>query len=184
MSEEWRPVVGYEGLYEVSNLGRVRSLERYVIRHGGLASGRPLKIHGRIRKLIEQPPWGYPVVSLSKDGVPTKDYVHRLVLGAFVGPCPEGEEVRHLDGNQRNPKLTNLAYGTSSENRLDTIRHGTDHNSRKTHCPQGHPYDLVNTYIMPSRPTARYCRACGVVRDRKRTKKWSQGPASNAAQVG
>jgi hypothetical protein len=54
-----------------------------------------------------------------------KYYVHRLVLEAFVGPCPDGMECRHLDGNPSNNRLDNLAWGTHSENERDKVRHGT-----------------------------------------------------------
>jgi hypothetical protein len=52
-------------------------------------------------------------------------YVHRLVLEAFIGPCPEGMECRHLDGNPKNNRLDNLYWGTGKENATDRVRHGT-----------------------------------------------------------
>lgn len=52
-------------------------------------------------------------------------YVHRLMLLTYVGPCPEGMEVRHLDGSRNNNNLTNLLYGSHSENMYDAVRHGT-----------------------------------------------------------
>lgn len=160
MNEEWRPVVGYEGLYEVSDQGRVRSLPRYVIRQGGLASGRPMRVRGGIRKLRVAKCGGYWLVSLSREGEDSMCYVHALVLEAFVGPRPPGLEVCHRDGDPKNANLSNLAYGSSGENKLDQVRHGTHPMKSKTHCPSGHPYDEANTYVLPSRPNARYCRAC------------------------
>ena len=86
--EQWRPVVGYEGFYEVSNWGNVR----------GLIDGqrrprpepRPLKSHGT---------HGYPTVWLSRQGYKLRHfYVHRLVAAAFIGPLPEKHEVNHIDG--------------------------------------------------------------------------------------
>lgn len=147
MTEQWRPVVGYEGLYEVSDHGRVRSTPRKGTR-GGLLKPYPAKAGG------------YWLVALCRDGGQKFRHVHSIVMEAFVGPRLGGMEVRHLDGDPQNACLSNLRYGTSSENKLDTIRHGRHVTARKTHCPQGHPYDLVNTYVSPSRPTARYCRAC------------------------
>jgi hypothetical protein len=67
---------------------------------------------------------GYPAVDLSRDGVKRKFAVHRLVLLAFVGPCPAGMETRHLDGVRTNNRLTNLCYGTPVENAEDKRRHG------------------------------------------------------------
>lgn len=74
-------------------------------------------------------PWismaGYEIVSLRHRGHTFKEFVHRLVLLAFVGPCPMDQEARHLDGNQRNNRLSNLAWGTRQENTDDRMRHGT-----------------------------------------------------------
>jgi hypothetical protein len=65
------------------------------------------------------------------DGV--AEYVHRLVLRAYVGPCPDGQEVRHLDGNPANNSVANLAYGTRSENIADMHGHGTARVGEKHH---------------------------------------------------
>lgn len=145
--EEWRAVPGYEGLYEVSNEGRVRSMKR----RG--TSGKVLA-HKRAQR------GGYLTVSLLRHCEQTTRPVHSLVLEAFVGPRPAGAEIRHLDGDPTNARLGNLAYGTHSENARDKRAHGTDHNVAKRNCPQGHPYDAENTYVLPSRPGARYCRPC------------------------
>jgi hypothetical protein len=77
---------------------------------------------------------------------------------AFVGPYPEGMEIRHLDGNPENNALENLKYGTRSQNIQDQIRHGVHHFKSKTHCKHGHPYDEANTYYC-SRGW-RQCRQC------------------------
>jgi hypothetical protein len=148
MRENWRAVVGYEGHYVVSDSGRVRSLKRRQF------DGSPNYL--RWGNDVD----GYASVDLWRDSKPTRKRIHILVARAFLGPCPLGHEVRHLDGNRKNPRLSNLAYGTRGDNVRDKRVHGTDHNVAKTHCPSGHPYDEVNTYVLPSRPTARYCRAC------------------------
>lgn len=153
MTEEWRPVVGYEGNYEVSDWGRIRSIRRRRVK-GGLKKTR---LNNR----------GYLVTGLYWMGRERTRHVHALVMEAFVGPRPAGIEVRHLDGDPTNAALTNLAYGTSAENKLDQVRHGTHYERRRTHCPQGHPYDEVNTYVLPSRPNARYCRTCHRERSRR-----------------
>lgn len=149
--ERWLKVPGYETLYEVSDLGRVRSVDRTVCRGRTLVrlSGKP--------KAQKQHRDGYRVVGLSRDGAARSMSVHTLVAGAFLGPCPEGLEVRHLDGDPANNILSNLAYGTRAENMRDKARHGTHHNLAKTHCPQGHPYDEENTCRKNGR---RSCRAC------------------------
>jgi len=151
MSELWRAVVGYEGLYEVSSEGRLRSARRRGTPGGVLSRKRAKR-------------GGYWAVSLLRGCRQRTRSVHSLVLEAFVGPRPDGADIRHLDGDPTNPNLGNLTYGSRSENGLDKRRHGTDHNVAKTHCPQGHPYDDENTRVLLSRPGARYCKACERVR--------------------
>lgn len=130
MSETWRPVVGWEGLYEVSDLGRVRSLDRIVemnSRWGGtikrLHPGRVLKL----QKCSVAPdfPRGYWEVQLARDGNAQHARVHVLVLTAFVGPKPEGMEARHLNGNPHDSRAANLMWGSKKDNQTDKERHGT-----------------------------------------------------------
>lgn len=109
--------------------------------------------------------YGYPSVRLWRDNRTITRTVHRLVGAAYLGPLPEGYETRHLDGDRTNPRLENLAYGTKSENRQDTLRHGTDHNARKTHCAQNHPYDEATTRLYQGR---RYCLRCERQRSQRR----------------
>jgi len=123
LREEWRDVAGFEGLYQVSNHGRVRS------RYKPGARGE-LSAYWAIRKLTVDSR-GYPCVSFRLNDKAIKPPVHRLVLEAFVGPCPEGMECRHLDGNQENNQLDNLAWGTHVENMEDKLRHGTENRGTK-----------------------------------------------------
>ena len=111
--ENWKAVVGYDGLYEVSDLGRVRSLPRLTAT--GMRGGKLLK--PRLNTA------GYLRVNLS-DGV-TKHQpsnVHQLVALAF--PAGDGPQVRHLDGNKLNNRADNLRYGTSKEDYQDRVKHG------------------------------------------------------------
>lgn len=100
--EEWLPVVGFEGKYEVSNLGRIRSLR----------SGRLLH--------IGSPSRGYPRIMLGQKAT----RVHRVVAAAFLGPCPPGKEVNHKNGIKNDPRLDNLEYVTRSENILHAVKIG------------------------------------------------------------
>ena len=119
-SSVWAPVLVYEGFYEVSDEGEVRSLTRQLSygRHGHtIYRGRTLKpcFFGK-----------YLGVGLSLRGVVRKAYVHETVLRAFVGPRPVTEsrgEIRHLDGQKTNNCLSNLAYGTIQENVADRMKH-------------------------------------------------------------
>ena len=155
MAEIWKPVVGYEGHYEVSNLGNVRSVDRTVVYKTGQTrhyKGRPLKL---------KPSHGYWRVELSRNSKPTCFQVHRLVLSAFVGPLPEGKEVCHNNGNPGDNRLENLRYGTKSENNLDRVKHGTHQETRKTHCPRGHRLADPNLRADQKRRGKRVCLACG-----------------------
>lgn len=118
MKEEWTAVPGWEGLYEVSDRGRVRSLDRVVPgRHG------PTRYKGRILTPAGKK---YPIVTLAETGAGRRvcRTIHSLVMEGFVGPCPEGLEVCHNDGDGWNNRLDNLRYDTRSENAKDTYRHG------------------------------------------------------------
>lgn len=157
MTEEWRPVTDYEGVYEVSNLGNVRSITRSVPAGGGrmrLAEGRVLSIY--------MPPNHYGKVRLKSDGVGSTKNVHRLVAEAFLGPCPDGMEVCHRNGDRYDNRAENLRYGTHSSNQLDQAEHGVGQ-AAKTHCSHGHAYTPENThtYVWPrTGQVARRCRAC------------------------
>ena len=156
MTENWKPVVGYEGLYEVSDQGRVRSLDREVLveyQHGPVVR----KYKGRELKLITSTS-GYLQVGLWRDGQVSVRYVHRLVLEAFESTCPPGHEACHYDDDPTNNNLDNLRWGTSRANSLDSVRNGTHNNARKTHCVQGHEYTAENTYVTPD--GRRSCRTC------------------------
>lgn len=121
MKERWKPVVGYEGAYEVSDKGRVRSLPRRV-KHYKAKGGAVLK--GRIIRLVSDGSMRQQV-GLCVNGRPKQHRVHRLVLEAFVGMCPTGMECCHHDGNPANNKLANLRWDTHKANVADAQRHGT-----------------------------------------------------------
>jgi hypothetical protein len=116
--EEWRPVVGYEGRYEVSSLGRVRS---YLLHgsHSGTKKAAPSLLVLRANR------HGYREVKLCSGRHRRTGLVHQLVADAFIGRRGEGVVVRHLDGNPANNSVANLAYGDQAENFEDSRRHGT-----------------------------------------------------------
>lgn len=120
MTEEWRSVTGFEGLYEVSDQGNVRRSGRAAQRGNGHGGGARV---GHIRKphLING---GYLVVQLWQQGRPSTCLVHVLVAAAFLGRCPNGHEVNHKDGNKQNNAPDNLEYLTHSENSLHAYRTG------------------------------------------------------------
>lgn len=123
-SEEWRPVVGFEGSYEVSNMGWVRSVDRYVDVIGRWGPERR-RYAGRVMKPQIDSDSPYPRIVLSKKGKLKCFTLHSLVMSAFVGPCPDGLEICHRDNDSTNPRLDNLRYGTRLSNREDSRRFGT-----------------------------------------------------------
>lgn len=151
-AERWLPVPGYEGVYEVSSLGRVRSLPREV--DDGRTRRRRLK--GKILTLSTQTS-GYLQVRLQAAGQHSAPLVHRLVLEAFVGPAPSGAEACHQNGNPHDNRVENLRWDTRRENVADAIRHGT-HRGSRTHCPRGHAYEGANVLVRAD--GSRACRAC------------------------
>lgn len=168
--EHWLPVVGYEGAYEVSDLGRVRSLDR-ITSHGH-------KRRGLIRKPTAMPA-GYLLVNLWHGNSPRIWLVHRLVLAAFVGPAPEDAEGRHGVGGTGNNELANLTWGTHSENQFDQVAHGTHANASKDACPAGHEYTAANTYVYPGR-AHRGCRECR----RAHMRAWKDANPDRARELG
>jgi len=110
MEEEWRRIPQKSENYLVSNMGRIKSVGRSMIR----SNGRPQVFRERIlRQSCDE--WGYPMVRV--DGKTLK--VHKAVALAFIGDRPEGMVIRHLDGNPKNNTIGNLSYGTPSENVMD-----------------------------------------------------------------
>lgn len=153
VSEIWRPVVGYPG-YLVSDRGRVRSIDRY--------DGRGWRIKGRLLRLRVGSK-GYLTASLWRSGRGRNRPAHRLVLEAFVGPCPTEMETRHLNGVPSDNRLVNLAWGTRRANAMDKKRHGTAGRARPAHCKWGHSLtDPANLTVRSK------CRTC----QRRRTREY------------
>lgn len=122
MKEEWRTVVGYEGLYEISNLGRARALDRRIgCRWGGTRRWRGIVLQPIVASN------GYPFVSVCRNGKRKQMSIHRMVLESFVGPRPSGMEACHNDGVRTNCRLDNLRYDTRTNNAADRKTHGTEH---------------------------------------------------------
>lgn len=153
-TEEWRPVVGYEGLYEVSNQGRIRSLSRT------LHCGNHVRQHrGRIIKPNPTPPTNYLSVGLTRDKRRITKRVHLIVLEAFVGPRPAPElDACHNNGIRDDLRAENLRWDTKSANSLDALRDGVHPQGSKTHCIRGHAFTPRNTYITSA--GGRQCRTC------------------------
>lgn len=180
VSERWLPVPGYEGLYEVSDQGRVRSLDRIVV----MKNGRRRPTPGKILKPEFRRNTGYHGVALSKDGISRTHYVHRLVLMAFRGLPGPGQEGCHGNDIRTDNRLENLRWDTHHANVHDCIDRGRHreighYNRDKTECDRGHPFNEANTKI---RPEGRACRECERMMERARyhKAKAKQGKTSRA----
>ena len=153
--EEWRPIPGYEGAYEASNLGNIRSLDRVIC----CSNGRNRFFPGVLLKGTPDKD-GYLKVSLYREKKLSSGAVHRLVMSSFVGPPPPGMEVCHSDGNNQNNRLSNLRYDTKSANAFDTIKHGRHSKAGKTECIRGHPLTPDNLYIINGKRFRKNCKEC------------------------
>ena len=126
--ERWLPMAGYEGIYDVSDEGRVRSCDRHVsyVRRGGVRYDWVRS--GRILSGCIVPSGGqtiYRAYGLSRDGKLKIWLGHRLVLLTFVGPPPSGYEACHEDGDGLNNRLSNLRWDTHKANFQDAVQHGS-----------------------------------------------------------
>lgn len=151
-AERWLPIPEWEGYYEVSDQGRVRSLDREVTHWRGgrrLNRGRVLSVRALRR--------GYPRVNLSRPGLREEVAVHVLVLTAFVGRRPLGHEACHGDGSRSNNLLPNLRWDTSTENKYDNVRNGTHHYAKRGACKWKHLLEGPNLRATKKQRT---CRAC------------------------
>lgn len=122
-SEIWKPIKGYEGLYEVSNMGRVRTVERMTYNPAVLGDGCYRRVPGIIRKPNIM--HGQYCVSLRKDNAVKVFRIHRLVLDAFVCEQPSPEfVVMHIDGDTSNNSANNLRWATNKEVMVNARSHG------------------------------------------------------------
>ena len=112
--EQWKDVIGFEGIYEVSNHGNIRSVKS-----------------GQLKKITIDKKTNRPFLNLWKNNKQTVVRVHKLVLEAFVGKAPQGMECCHNDGNQQNNRLENLRWDTPKNNHADKLKHGTSNTGER-----------------------------------------------------
>lgn len=158
--EEWQSIGGWDGYYEVSSLGRVRSVDRTVV----FSDGRTRTYLGQLLADADNKR-GYRYVHLTRGSERKVRVIHQLVAEVFLGHERNGHEslVRHWDGDTTNNAVTNLRIGTQGENMLDRRRHGTDPNASRARCHRGHLLSPPNiwTRIGTAGFDRRTCRACG-----------------------
>ena len=119
MTEEWKDIIGYEGLYQVSNLGRVKSMNRVIY----YSDGRKFNYYSQILKVnINKRNYNNNIVHLYKNGIRKAIPVHRLVATSFIVNNDNLPEVNHIDGNRNNNKVENLEWSS----RKDNMKHAFD----------------------------------------------------------
>jgi len=132
--EEWRAVVGYEGFYEVSDLGRIRSLDMSFVRS---TDSRPYNKKGRLLEfeIDTRRGKGYLRVTFSANGRRSRRQVHHVVLESFVGPCPDGHECDHKNFVTCDNRLANLRWFTHKQN----VKHSDNSGRRNPVIGKEHP---------------------------------------------
>lgn len=141
--ETWKDISGYEGFYQVSNLGRIKSLERYVQKNG-FKTKKKSKI-----KSCYVTNMGYLRVELSKNKNNRKFLVHRLVAETFIPNNNTELQVNHIDGNKQNNNINNLEWITPTENNLHAIRLGLKkdfNNKKKKVCKIDENNNVIDIY--------------------------------------
>lgn len=173
IDDVYRQVSGYEGLYEVSNTGKVRSISRKTAGRWGstkTSPGRVLK--GSISNI------GYRRVVLCKNGIKKNHSVHRLVAEAFIPNPLNKTTVNHINGDKQDNRVENLEWNTPSEqiqhakaNGLLKPAKGLNHPKTKlTHCKQGHEFTKENTYINRGNRNCKKCLYEANIRHRTKLK--------------
>lgn len=123
IEEVWKPVKGYEGIYEVSNIGRVKSCERIVTRSNGRKINFPEKI---MKPSINHK--GYEVIDLRKNGKRECGFVHRLVGKAFIKNPDNKKQINHKNGVKRDNNVDNLEWVTNKENVIHAYKNNLNNN--------------------------------------------------------
>lgn len=131
--EIWSAIKGFEGFYEISTLGSVRSITR-TVKNGN----KTCTYHARILK--QSIKTGYRSVCLCRDGRQYFPHIHRLLAQAFIPGS--GQVVRHLDGDPKNNAISNLAWGSFSENENDKLLHG------RRPLGESHPNSKINDDVV------------------------------------
>lgn len=123
--EIWKDIKNYENCYQVSSYGNVRSLNRKIKKYSNIDKKiMDFSIKGKLLKFKIRND-GYKILNLSKNGISKEFYIHYLVANTFIGERPKDHHICHGDGNRQNNNLSNLRYGTRSDNTNDSIKHGT-----------------------------------------------------------
>ena len=165
MQEEWRDIIGYEGIYQVSNTGKVRSLDRYThVKCENYEYDRKTK--GRILKPKTMKCRYYAVDLCNREGIMKEYTIHRLVAQAFLKDYEPHLTVNHKDGNHFNNNITNLEMATIEENNNHALQEGINRGSSELSIEdvkkirelnkQGYSYNYIATLYPITRQSV-YC---------------------------
>lgn len=124
MQEIWKPIQGFEGIYEVSNVGRIRSLPKIVNTWYGCR-----RVSGRVRSFSKNSQ-GYLSIHMHNGGKTFRAYVHRVVAQAFVDNPKCAQQVNHIDGDKSNNRADNLEWCSPSENCIHAIENRLYENAK------------------------------------------------------
>ena len=161
MHEIWKPVPGYGGHYEASNLGNIRVKDRVVVRKhstGGMAN---FFYKGRLLKPCRSDKYNHQVVHIGYDGKKENVLVHKMVMLAFVGPCPEKMECCHGNGDAADNRIENLRWDTHQENNQDRKKHGR-YASGEAHPMAKLTLEQVKQIRLSSKPSKDLCKEFGI----------------------
>lgn len=156
----WRPIEGYEGLYDVSDDGQVRSLDRTVQTRTG-----PRRYRGKVLEpvVVTEPQGGrgeYLCVTLSRDNRQERRMIAHLVLEAWRGPRPPGQLACHRNGDSTDNHATNLRWGTEESNARDRVNHGRHFMAEREADKWGHRLAAPNLTATSGNGKGRECLAC------------------------
>lgn len=161
--ERWKPIDGYEGYYEVSDQGRVRSLDRVQKNKRGQVCNYSGKLLGE-EGFGYADRFGYRSVILCVNAKQVRYKIHRLVVNAFIQKLEDEDVVMHLNDVTSDNRAINLEVGSQSENIRDCITKGRFNsgvrNREKTHCPRGHLFKVENLCVADYRNGKRACLSC------------------------
>lgn len=140
MKEQWRDVVGYKGFYQVSDLSRVRSVDR-VVKHKRFGT---MKRKGTLVCIRRKERYGYLAADLWREGIVKTVHVHRMVLEAWIGPRPDGCESCHGPNGHTDNSVSNLRWDTHKNNMRDGRKHGT---GKGTHVRRSDGIEFVSLTV-------------------------------------